>query len=160
MAEVAPVPVPVLAWVAHPARRRPGRGATLLALLVLIGVLLGLWMQNWFWGVFAFGVLFLSLESFFLPTRYELSESELAVRRFFSASRNPWSSFRRIYRDRHGLTVSPFRRRTFLEPYRAQRMLFDGADPEEVCAALRRLCPEAEWVEAPRKEARDAADRT
>ena len=116
-------------------------------------------MRSWFWGAFASGILFLSLESFFLPTHYELGEMELSVRRAFSSSRNGWATFRRIYRDRHGLTVSPYRRRTFLEPYRAQRILFDGADAEEVCAAARRFCPDAEWVDVQARKARDAADR-
>jgi hypothetical protein len=153
------VPEAALAWVSHPARSRPARGLVLGGLLVLLGVLLGFWMRSVFWGVFAAGVLFLSLESFFLPTRYELGEQELSVRRLFSASRNPWGSFRRVYRDRHGLTLSPFRRRTFLEPYRAQRLLFDGADAEAVCAEVRRRCPEAEWVEVAGRKGPDAADR-
>jgi hypothetical protein len=159
MAEVDRAPGSGTAWVSHPARHQPGRGLALGGLIIVLGVALGLWMRSGFWGIFAAGVLFLSLESFFLPTRYELGEKELSVRRVFSASRNPWEAFRRVYRDRHGLTLSPFRRRTFLEPYRASRVLFDGADAEAVCAAVRRLCPGADWVEVTKGKASDVADR-
>lgn len=160
MADVAAETPPVLTWVAHPARRRPGRGLALGSLLLLLGVLLGWWMRSVFWGVFATGVLFLSLEGFFLPTRYEMGEKELGVHKAFSASRNPWETFRRVYEDRHGLTLSPYRRRTFLEPYRSQRILFDGGDPAAIRAEVRLRCPEADWVEAARRRVRDAADRS
>jgi hypothetical protein len=128
-------------------------------LLVLLGLALGLWMRSWFWGVFAAGVLFLSLESFFLPTRYELGASGLVVSKAFSSSKNPWEAFRRVYRDPHGLTLSPYRRRTFLEPYRSQRILFDGGDAEAISAEVRRRCPEADWIEVTKGKAGHVADR-
>ncbi len=137
-----------IAWTSHPFRRQPGRGLALLALLALAAVLIGWWCRSWFWGVFAAGVLFLSLETYFFPTRYALDEKEVVVRKPFSASRNPWDAFRRVYEDRHGLTLSPYRRKTFLEPYRSQRLLFDGGDAERIRSAVRARCPEAEWLRA------------
>lgn len=159
MVELDPGTKPILSWVAHPARCRPGPAWALLVLLLVLGVLLGVWMRSVFWGIFAGGILFLSLESFFLPTRYELGETELSVRKTFSSSRSPWENFRRVYEDRHGLTLSPYRRRTALEPYRSQRILFDGGDPEAIRAWVRQRCPQAEWIVPAPEKRRDVADR-
>lgn len=99
------------------------------------------------WGVFTFGVLFLSLESFFLPTRYEMREEGLAVNKKFSNSTFPWTGIRRVYEDGQGLTLSPYRRRTFLEPYRSARVLFDGGDRELIRREVRERCAAAEWIQ-------------
>lgn len=98
------------------------------------------------WGIFAVAVLFLSLEAFFLPTRYRLGEEGLEIRRVFSRSLAGWARFRRVYEDDHGLTLSPYRRRSLLEPYRSFRLLFDGGDREEIRRIVRaRLGPDADW---------------
>lgn len=100
------------------------------------------------WALFSALVLFLSLESFFLPTHYELAAEEVVVRRIFSRSRRPWGSFRAVYSDAHGLTLSPYERRSALEPFRALRLLFDGGDRGRIRAAVRDgTAPEARWIE-------------
>ncbi len=137
-----------MAWAAQPVRRQPVRGVLVGAGIVVAGVLLGLWMRSMVWGLFALGLLFISLEAFFLPTRYELGAEGVRIRRGFSDGRHAWKEYRRVYADRHGLTLSPYRRRTVLEPYRSARLLYDGGDPEVIRAAVRRHCPEAEWLEA------------
>jgi hypothetical protein len=140
-AEAAP-----LVWVAHPLRRRRVLG-TLVGLGIVVAALaLGFWTRSLLWGVFAAGVLFLSLETFFLPSRYEAGALELVVQKAFSTGRTPWTTFRRVYEDQHGLTLSPYRRRAFLEPYRATRLLFDGGEATEIKEAVRARCPEAEWL--------------
>jgi hypothetical protein len=135
-----------LAWVAHPLRRRPLLGALVGLGIILAGLVLGLWIRSVYWGVLSMGVLFLSLETFFLPSRFEAGPEELIVRKAFSTGKTPWESFRRVYEDRHGLTLSPYRRRAFMEPYRSTRLLFDGGEPEAIRSLVRRCCPEATWV--------------
>jgi hypothetical protein len=109
------------------------------------------------WGLFAAVVLFLSLEGFYLPTRFTMGPEGLGVRKIFSRAAIGWERFRRVYEDRHGLTLSPYRRRTFLEPYRSARVLYDGGDPGEIRRAVRRFCPGAEWIPPSGKS--DAVDR-
>ncbi len=140
-AEVAP-----LVWVAHPLRRRPVFGSLIGLGIAALAVAVGFWTGSTLWGLFSAGVLFLSLEAFFLPSRYEAGPVELVVQKAFSNVRTPWVSFRRVYEDRHGLTLSPFRRRSLLEPYRSARLLYDGGDAGLIRAFVRARCPEAEWL--------------
>jgi hypothetical protein len=137
-----------LVWTAHPLLRRPGRGSVAAVVILASAVAIGIWTRSAFWSLFTVGVLFLSLEGFFLPTKYELRGENLTVRKAFSRSELSWSAFRRVYEDRNGLTLSPFRRRTFLEPYRSARILFDGGRPEEIRQVVRERCADAEWIGA------------
>jgi hypothetical protein len=74
--------------------------------------------------LFAFLVLFLSLESFFLASRYALGPEGVRVERAFSKSQRAWSSFRGAWFDGLGVTLSPFGRRHWLETYRALRLRY------------------------------------
>jgi hypothetical protein len=136
-----------LAWVAHPLLRRRVLGTLVGLGMALAALALGFWTRSLLWGVFSGGVLFLSLETFFLPSRYEAGAAELVVQKAFSTARTPWASFRRVYEDRHGLTLSPYRRRSMLEPYRATRLLFDGGETQAIKDVVRARCPQAEWLE-------------
>lgn len=139
----------LLSWSSHPARRRPGQGLAVLLLILILAVASGLWSRSIGWGVFAGLVLTLSLESFFFPTHYELAEMGPRIRRTFSRSAREWPQFRRVFEDRHGLTLSPFRGRRWLEPYRALRLLFDGGDPERICELVRgKVSADCEWLGA------------
>ncbi len=149
-----------LRWVSHPWLRNRGRGVLTLVLIAATAAGLGLLMRSGFWGGFAALVLFFSLEGFYFRTRYEIAPEGVSVNRVFSKSRTEWGRFRRVYEDRHGLTLSPYRRRTILEPYRAARLLYDGGDPEAIRRAVRGFCPEAEWIAAGRKEDGERAERT
>ncbi|MFH1144612.1 MAG: hypothetical protein V1774_08730 [Candidatus Eisenbacteria bacterium] len=131
---------PELTWRVHPAAERSGM--TLLVGLLILGVslLVAAWMRAVYWGVFALGVLFLSLESYFLPTRFALGDDGVGVSKPFSRLERPWSAFRSAWFDPLGVTLSPFGRRHWLEPYRGVRLRYAraGAGPsrEEVVAFL------------------------
>jgi hypothetical protein len=150
------------AWTAHPFRHRPGRGILVLSVVIVVAIVLGWWMRSPFWGIFAALALLLSLEAFFLPTRYEIGAGGMQVRKVFSSSVVDWARVRRVYEDKNGLTLSPFRRRTFMEPYRSTRILFDGGDRERIRAGVRGfLRPGSEWID-PRgrcEEVQGGADR-
>ncbi|MCA9727797.1 MAG: hypothetical protein R3E12_17585 [Candidatus Eisenbacteria bacterium] len=137
-----------LVWESHPARRRPRRLAAVLAVVLAVSVLCAWVGRSPLWGIFAAFVLVFSLDGFLFPTRFVLRDDGVSVKRTFSRSERPWSTFRRVYRDRHGLTLSPYTRRTALEPYRSLRLLYDGGDPTAIDAGVRsRLAPEVEWIE-------------
>ncbi|MCC7141825.1 MAG: hypothetical protein IT349_06945 [Candidatus Eisenbacteria bacterium] len=122
--------------------------AVLVAILI-IATGLGVLTASSFWGVFGAVVLFLSLEGFYFPTRYELSAEGVSVARMSSRSVRPWDTFRRVYQDRAGLTLSPYRGRRFMEPYRAIRLLFDGGDQVAIVARVRAsVGNDVEWLGA------------
>ena len=142
----APEKGETLCWTAHPFLRARGRGVAILAFILILALALGAWTKTPFWGVFAVFILGLSLEGFYLPTTFELREQGVVVKKFFSRSESSWARFRRVYEDRRGLTLSPYRRKNMLEPYRSVRLLFDGGDPEAIRRWVRGVLPaEAAW---------------
>jgi hypothetical protein len=120
-----------IAWRSHPAAERRAAAAGVGTLVLLLAVLTAVWMRGAYWGLFAAMVLFLSLESFFLPTTFELSGSGVMVRKPFSRIERPWSAFRSAWFDPLGVTLSPFGRRHWLETYRGIRLRWStrGATP-------------------------------
>jgi hypothetical protein len=123
--------LPELIWRTHPAAERKKTAVGVTLLMLGLGALAGVWMRGAYWGVFAFLVLFLSLESFFLPTRFELRGSGIVVRKPFSRAERPWTVFRSAWCDPFGVTLSPFARRHWLETYRGVRLRLPpaGVDP-------------------------------
>ena len=143
-----PTTVEPLGWTVHPFRERMGLGLAVFAVILTVSVGAALWTKSPFWGIFSFGVLFLSLESFYFPTRFLLEEKKLTVIRRFSKSEREWTLFRRCYADRDGLTLSPFTKSSWLETYRALRLRFGGQDREKVTEYVRgRLGPGVEWIQ-------------
>jgi hypothetical protein len=137
-----------LAWTVHPFRERPRMGLAILAVILAVSVLAAVWTRSGFWAVFSFAILFLSLESFYFPTRYLLDEKKVTVFRRFSRSEREWGIFRRCYADRDGLTLSPFTKSSWLESYRAIRLRFARENRERVTEYVRgRLGAGAEWVQ-------------
>ncbi|MBD3237498.1 MAG: hypothetical protein GF330_12400 [Candidatus Eisenbacteria bacterium] len=113
-----------LAWRVHPAAERPGLAVVVAGLILTLAVLAGVWMGSAYWGVFAGVVLFLSLEAFFLPASFELDAKGVRVRKPFSQVERGWETLRRVIFDPAGVTLSPFARRRWIEPYRALRLRY------------------------------------
>ncbi len=140
-----------LDWSIHPFGERRALGIGVLLVIVIASVGAAIWTKGLFWGAFSFLVLFLSLESFYFPTRYRLEEGRLIVFRRFSKSEREWGIFRRCYLDRDGLTLSPFRKSSLLEAYRVIRLRFTSGNRDEVIAYVRaRLGSDVEWTTGPR----------
>jgi hypothetical protein len=118
----------VLAWRVHPAAERWGLAVGISAMILALSVLTALWMQTAYWGIFAGLVLFLSLEGFYLPSRFQLGTEGVEVRKPFSRVVREWGTFRSAWFDRVGVTLSPFGRRHWLEPYRGIRLRY-GVGP-------------------------------
>ena len=120
----APSDDPILAWRVHPAQERKGLAILIAILIVVLGLFASVWMANIYWGIFAIVLLFLSLEAFYLPSRFELSEKGVKLHKVFSHMERPWTHFRRVSVDRSGISLSPFRKRNWLESYRAMRLTY------------------------------------
>ena len=129
-----------LTWRVHPAAERPALTVIVSLLILAVALLAAAWMRGLYWGGFALLVLFLSLESYFLPTRYTVDAAGVRVTKIFSRVERPWNAFRGAWFDRVGVTLSPYSRRHWLEPYRALRVRWGapGAAPDrcEVVALL------------------------
>lgn len=135
-----------MAWTVHPVKERPRLGFLVVGIILAMSVGSWFWTKSAFWPLFCFLVLFLSLESFFFPTRFELEEGKLIVHRRFSHSEREWSIFRRCQIDRDGMTLSPYRKPNFMDGYRSIRLRWGPVDREQVVAFVRtRLAADIEW---------------
>lgn len=137
-----------MAWTIHPVRERPRLGVLVLGIILAMCVGSWFWTKHAFWPFFSFAVLFLSLESFYFPTRFMLEEEKLTVIRRFSRSEREWGIFRRCIVDRDGMTLSPYRKPSFMDGYRSIRLRWGSVDRAQVVAFIRgRLAPDVEWIE-------------
>lgn len=127
-----------LAWRSHPAAERKATAVGVTLLVIALAVLAGFWMRGVYWGLFAGLVLFLSLEAFYLPTRYELRAAGIQVRKPFSRAEREWGAFRSVWCDPLGVTLSPFGRRHWLESYRGIRLRLAAAGAGPDAVALQR----------------------
>jgi len=104
-------------WSVHPAKYH--RAKTVLTLTFIFGFLCFVAVfYGIFWSVLGFIILFFSLNSYFLPTYYEVTETEVIVKKIFMTQKRRLSDFRKIYRGKNGILLSPFRRKTFLNQFR------------------------------------------
>jgi hypothetical protein len=123
-------------------------GALVGLLIAALSILAGVWMRSPYWGIFAFLVLFLSLESYFFATTYRLGEDGVEVRKRFSKSLRGWDTFRTVYVDRRGVTLSPYGGRSIMEPFRALRLHFWDNRPAVVEYIREHVGSEVRFVES------------
>lgn len=119
------------------------RAAVAVGFLALLG-----WaLQNTFHtGTFTvLGVLLVwaQIASFFLPTRYTLSDEKVTVAGLVGRKEKAWSEFRNFLVDRDGVLLSPFPGRSRLERFRGTSLQFHG-NRDEVVAFVERNVPRPE----------------
>ena len=131
-----------LAWEVHPFADERAKG--LSAMAVILGAISG----SFAWGgpllgIVATLILVGGTGSFFVRTRYRLTATEVVVQSPFQRVNKPWSAFRRAHPGDQGVSLSPFRKRHVLDPYRSV-MLRYGDCREEVLAWVDRFGPARE----------------
>jgi hypothetical protein len=77
-------------------------------------------------GGAAFAILFLSLSAYFLPTRYRIDGDGVEVATAFGRTSRPWSGLATYVADARGVSLSPYRRASWLDAYRGVRLLSQG----------------------------------
>jgi hypothetical protein len=73
---------------------------------------------GFFWVILGLLFLFASLNSYFLPTAYELTDDAVVIKKVYYKNRRLFKDFRRPYLLKNGILLSPFRRPTFLNNFR------------------------------------------
>jgi len=132
-----------LRWTAWPARRSPVRAALALGFLALLGWFVQSAFHAGHFTVLAVLLVWGQVASFFLPTRYALSDEKVAVTGLVARKEKAWSEFRSFLVDREGLLLSPFPGRSRLERFRGLSLQFHG-NREEVVAFVERRMPRPE----------------
>jgi hypothetical protein len=68
-------------------------------------------------------VLFLALNTYFLPVTYTLTDKGIEVDKRLFTARYEWKQFRRWIRTSGGIVISPFSRKNYLDNFRGVHLL-------------------------------------
>jgi hypothetical protein len=128
-----------LEWSVWPWREKVGRTVLVIGVILVVGVVVALLFKEVFWGVFSVLILFASLHTYFTRTTYRLDSEQVTVKSSVGTAVKKWSTFKRYYADRKGVTLSPFAKPSRLEPFRSTRLLYGGNRDEVVAFVSKRI---------------------
>jgi hypothetical protein len=129
----------LLEWSVVPFRENRGRSAAVVAVMLLVGLVVVVLFKDVFLGILSVLILFASLHTYFGKTTYRLDSGQVVVKSSFGTTAKKWSHFKRYFVDRKGVTLSPFAKRSRLEPFRSLRLLFGGNRDEVVAFISKRV---------------------
>ena len=129
-----------LLWEVSPFREDRAKGLW-TAVVIMASVYFATRYGGLVLGLLAVLVLVGGTGPFFVTTRYRLTDKTVEVRSPFQRVTRPWGDFRRVHVGRYGVTLSPFAKRHFLEPYRSVMLRF--GDRDQVLGWVRRFGPQA-----------------
>jgi hypothetical protein len=111
-----------LSWTVHRARETPVR--TVVAAVFILGFVAFSWaVFGPLLGILAVVVLFLALNTYFLPVTYTFTENGIEVDKRAFTARYEWKQFRRWFRTSGGIVISPFSRKNYLDNFRGVHVL-------------------------------------
>jgi len=111
-----------LSWTVHRARETPTK-TVVVSVFILAFV-------GFSWAVFgpmlavlAVVVLFLALNTYFLPVTFKLDDKGIEVDKRIFTTRYGWKQFRRWLRTSGGIVISPFSHKSFLDNFRGVHLM-------------------------------------
>lgn len=122
-------------WRAHPARERGGRTALAVLLIGALAAVIG-FQFGWLWAAGAAALLLLSLNRFFLASRFTIDEQGITARYPLRRQRLRWRDVRRFVSDQNGGYLSTRAQPSWIDAYRGMHLLF-GAQREAVIQRIR-----------------------
>jgi len=129
-----------LSWTVHRARETPAK-TVVVSLFILAFVAFSWAVLGPMLGILAMVVLFLALNTYFLPITYTLSDKGIEVDKRMFTARYEWKQFRRWFRTSGGIVISPFSRKNYLDNFRGVHLMLPPA-PQPIFDYLeRRFAP-------------------
>jgi hypothetical protein len=128
--------------------RSPVRATVAVLFLALVAWTLQSWLHVGYFTVLAVLLLWGQVATFFLPTRYTLTDDAVVVRGLVTRREKPWTDFQSYLVDRDGILLSPFAARSRLERFRGLSLQFHG-NRDEVIAFVESAMARARDEEAP-----------
>ena len=111
-----------LTWTVHRAKESPGK--TVVASVFILTFVGFSWVVfGPMLGILAMVVLFLALNTYFLPITYTLTDKGIEVDKRMFTARYEWKQFRRWFRTTGGVVISPFSRKNYLDTFRGVHLL-------------------------------------
>jgi hypothetical protein len=112
-----------LTWTVHPLKQDVKKSVFLIAFIILICLLTYLNFSNPAFAVMAFVLLVISMRRFFIRTYYRLDESGIVINSLGSHKKLSWDYFKSFYEDKHGILLSPFKDKSYLENFRGAYLI-------------------------------------
>jgi hypothetical protein len=111
-----------LNWTVHRARETPIRTAA--AVVFILAFVAFSWaVFGPILGLLAVVVLFLALNTYFLPVTYTFTDKGIEVDKRLFTARYEWKQFRRWFRTSGGIVISPFSHKNYLDNFRGVHLL-------------------------------------
>jgi hypothetical protein len=121
-----------LTWRLRPCTIDLRKSAFVAAVIVTFGLIVLLLWHDPFLAVLSAVILIGSLHNYFFTSSYSLSSKGVEIRGLFGTQKKEWSSFKSFWVDSGGVSLSPFKKRSWLEHYRGMRLLFSENRDEVV----------------------------
>lgn len=121
-----------LSWVSHPAKERPMAAAVVSVLVLIIFYMVYSMTHNAIMILVAILIFFISLSTFYFPTRYTIDEKKVTIKYLYTVKDRNLSAFRTSYPGRRGILLSPFLQPSRLENYRGFYLRYAKFNKEEV----------------------------
>jgi hypothetical protein len=121
----------MISWQVHRAKETPKKTFTVSIALGFFLIIL-IFFYGLPWAILAAVVLFASLNAYFLPTTYILTDTEIVIDKKLFKNKLEWSRFRKYYITTTGIVLSPFTKRNFLDNFRGVHLLLPKENSEEI----------------------------
>jgi len=115
-----------LEWSVFPFKENMRRSAIVIGIIIGSGIIVCFAFDDIFLGVLSIVILFVSLHTYFTRTTYCLTDQGIEIKSSVGKTFKAWSEFKRFHADAKGITLSPFAKRSRLEPFRSVRLLYGG----------------------------------
>ncbi len=126
-------------WSVVPYKENLKKTAIVICVILGCGLFVYLAFKDLFLAILSVVILFASLHTYFSKTTYYLDDKQLVIKSSMGKTVKEWGAFKRYYLDNRGITLSPFAKRSRLEPFRSVRLLFRGNKDEVVSFISERL---------------------
>ena len=113
-----------------------------LFLMAAISTTIYISFHSFTWSILAFLVLLITLNRFFLPSRFVISPEGIRAFYPFKQQKFSWEDIRRFVRDRHGGYLSTREHFSRLDAFQGMHILF-GKQQEVVVGRIQELMGEA-----------------
>ncbi len=125
--------------------------------IVVVFTIWGVWLnvESLLLTIVAGAVLLASLNSFYLPTKYQIGPDGASWKRLSGSRSIDWSRVRLVSDEQEGLFLSPFAGRTMMENFRGLYIPY-RSNRDEILSLVRQFVPTATgWKEPPPPPAPD-----
>lgn len=111
-----------LSWTVHRAKETPAK-TVVASVFILAFVGFTLVVFGPVLAALAVIVLFLALNTYYLPVTYTFTDKGIEVGKRLFTARYEWKQFRRWFRTSGGIVISPFSKRSYLDNFRGVHLL-------------------------------------